>query len=195
MSKARFISSAQLRLPPGREGSRVVTVSAAPGSTERGSGLSNSAHRRRAVLTTLARARVRYEHAVIDEEVGARPRDERCEAADELQWIEQEVRRAVRPRGAQFDADRAVVEKLQPILCDGRAQKIATKPFSTLPVACGDGHRGVEVEACDVRVHRLARREPRRPRVEADAPHQRAGIAAVARSSQTPSSPARASAS
>jgi hypothetical protein len=64
--------------------------------------------------------RPRREHAVIEHQVDPRPRHQRGQTFEQLDRIEDEVRRAVRPSAAQLERDGAVGQLLKPVLPDCR---------------------------------------------------------------------------
>jgi hypothetical protein len=62
---------------------------------------------------------------VIQDQVDAGPRCERPEALQQLDRLEQEMRRPVRPGAPQCEPDLAVVDEFEAIVCHGRPQRIA----------------------------------------------------------------------
>ncbi|PCC72514.1 hypothetical protein SAMN02745121_08791 [Nannocystis exedens] len=54
---------------------------------------------------------------------------------------------AAAPRGLEVDADAAIGERLDGVVCEGRAKEVAAEAFELLAIAAIDGRRGVEVHA------------------------------------------------
>jgi hypothetical protein len=54
---------------------------------------------------------------------------------------------AAAPWGLEVDADAAALERLDGVVCEGRAQELAAEPLELLAVAAVDGRRGVQVHA------------------------------------------------
>jgi hypothetical protein len=69
-----------------------------------------------------APARVRREHAVVEDQVDARARGEGGELFEELHRREEQMARAVRPGRLQREQDAVVAHASQPLLRDARAQ-------------------------------------------------------------------------
>ncbi len=87
------------------------------------------------------------EHAVVEEKIDARLRDQNGELLQELDWGEDEGAGAVGPRMRERKADAPVGEELDPLLRERRAQKIVAQALE--PRAVVGAHRapGVEIEA------------------------------------------------
>jgi hypothetical protein len=77
---------------------------------------------------------------------------ERGEASQEGERFEHEVGRAVVIAALELEGDVAVGREAQPFAGDRRAGALAQHLLEALPIACGDGDVGVQVEALVVRV-------------------------------------------
>jgi len=94
-----------------------------------------------------AEVMVAGEDAEVADHVKARRRDEGAQAGQELVDVHVGVGDAAAPRGLEVDADAAAFERLDGVLCEGRAQEVAAEAFELLTVAAIDGRGGVEVHA------------------------------------------------
>ena len=81
---------------------------------------------------------------MVDGEVLAGPRDERCQASEQLLRFEHEVARAVAPFILELDANAAVVEQLETLLRDRGSSQVATEALQGVAVVRTDRDRGVE---------------------------------------------------
>jgi hypothetical protein len=99
---------------------------------------------------------------VIQGQVCARPRDHPStllgmtlslskgqdrEALQEVDGVEHEVRRAVRPRAPEARDDLPLRGEAEPVLRHRRSQGVPTEPLETLPRVGGDVHARMEIES------------------------------------------------
>jgi len=82
-------------------------------------------------------------HAVVEHEVDPRPWGERGQLLEQLQRLEHELARAIRPRRLERERDAAIVEEPEPVLRHRRAEQIAAELFQARAVRCW--HRDVGV--------------------------------------------------
>ena len=69
------------------------------------------------------------EHAVVEHQVDAGPRDERRQFLEQPQGLEHELAGAVRPRRLQRQHDPAIVEESEPVLRHCWPEQIAAQLF------------------------------------------------------------------
>ena len=100
--------------------------------------------------------RARGQHAIVENQVDARPRCQRGEALEQFHGVKQQMRSAVRPWAPQLEADLAIGRPLEPLLGDGRPQGVAGDALQPVALVRVDADAGVEVET---RVPRVARPE------------------------------------
>ena len=67
---------------------------------------------------------------IVENQVDPRPRRQDGEPLQQLQRIEAQVRRAVRPAVPQREADRPLGTDAQPVLRECRPQRVATKTLA-----------------------------------------------------------------
>ena len=108
---------------------------------------------------------------MIEEQVDPRARHQGHETLQQLRGREHQMRRPIRPRPLQRHGDPSVVQPLHALLPERRAQQVLAEPLEARPIAGGDVHGSVEVEAGIVRVERNVALDPRRVRVAAH-PHR-----------------------
>jgi len=89
---------------------------------------------------------VRREHTEISDEVKARRRDDRSDAAEQIVGLEQDRDGAVAPGLLQAVAELAARELLQAFLRDRRPAEVAAEPLEPGAVARADGDGGMDVE-------------------------------------------------
>jgi len=90
---------------------------------------------------------VRREHAVVARQVHARCRHQGRETGDEVQRLEDDVRRAVPVRRLQGVAHPALGREGQPALGQGWPGDVAAQALQGFPVPTPDRHAGVQGEA------------------------------------------------
>jgi hypothetical protein len=118
---------------------------------------------------------MRRKHAVVEDEVDPRPRGQRGELLEQLQRLEHEMARAVRPGGLERERNAAIGQEAEPVLSHRRPEQIAAELFQAR--AIGGRHRdvGVEIEAREMRAPGGGREHPRRVGIVPHAPHPGAG--------------------
>jgi hypothetical protein len=104
---------------------------------------------------------MRREDAVVQDQVDARPwrdpstslgvtlslpKGERGQPFEEFERVEDQLRRAVGPPMAQLEHDLPVARQVQPVLRDGRSQRVPAHAFEPLPVSRGHDEVGVQIE-------------------------------------------------
>lgn len=121
--------------------------------------------------------RSRPQHAVIQQQVDPRPRGQRRQPFQQLQWLEHEVRRPIRPPVAQIQHHLPLGRQVQPLLRDRRAERVPAQPLEPRAIPRWDDDARVQVEAVPPRVARSeARRcERQQLRRRATAAHRRTG--------------------
>ena len=87
------------------------------------------------------------EDAVVKHEIDPRARRQSRQLLEELQRLEQEMTRAVRPRGLEREQNAAVAQESEAVLRDRRAQQIPAELLEARAVPGGHGDVGMEVEA------------------------------------------------
>jgi hypothetical protein len=81
-----------------------------------------------------------------------RPRCQGGQPFQQLQRIEAQMRRAVRPAVPERQPDLAVTGPVQPLLRQGRPQRVATHPLQPIAVARSNHEPGMQIEAVGARV-------------------------------------------
>ena len=90
--------------------------------------------------------------AVVEDDVDARAGRQRRQALEQGDRLEAEVRGSVAPRRLEGHEDRAVRPQREPLLGDGRAQKIAAELLESIPILARDGDGAMQVEAVTPRL-------------------------------------------
>jgi hypothetical protein len=116
---------------------------------------------------------MRREHAVVEHEVHPRPWRERGELLEQLQRLEHEMARAIRPRGLEREHDAAIVQEPESVLSHRRAEQIAAELFQARAIRGRHGDVGVQIEASEMRVPGRGRQHPRCVRIVPHALHAR----------------------
>lgn len=94
----------------------------------------------------------RREHTVVQHQVDPRPWRQHGQPFQQLQRIEAQMRRAIRPAVPQRQPDLAVTGPVQPLLGEGRAQREAAHPLQPIAVAGSNDESGVPIEPVGARV-------------------------------------------
>src|SRR5262245_32312127 len=109
---------------------------------------------RRRWLDAGAPGGVGAQDAVVQDQVDSRPRGQCREALQELDRIEQDMRRAVRPAMPELEKHLPSVRQVNPIVRHGWSQRIPARPFEPGPIVGGHDHRRMEIEPVPMRVTR-----------------------------------------
>jgi hypothetical protein len=94
----------------------------------------------------------RREHTVVQHEVDPRPWRQHGQPFQQLQRIEAQMRRAIRPAVPQRQPDLTVTGPVQPLLGQGRAQRVAAHALQPIAVAGSNHESGVQIEPVGARV-------------------------------------------
>ena len=97
---------------------------------------------------------------VVEDDVDPRARRQRCEAFQQFDRFEQQVRGAVAPFRFQGQEHAAIGGARQPLLRDRRPEHVARKLFEAVAIVRRDGDVGVEVEALEVGLARAGGGHP-----------------------------------
>jgi len=89
---------------------------------------------------------------MIQDQVDARPRCQHREALEQFNWVEEQVGGPVGPPAPESEPHLPLRRQTEPILRDGRPQRVPGHAFEALPLACGHKEAGMEVEAIVARV-------------------------------------------
>jgi hypothetical protein len=89
---------------------------------------------------------VRTEHAVIQHEIDPRARCERRQPLQELEWVEQQVGRAIRPSMAQLHEHLPRVGQAGSVVRHRRPQHVATDAFQPRAITTRNHHTSMQVE-------------------------------------------------
>ena len=112
---------------------------------------------------------------MVEDQVDAWARRDRCQAFQEFVRGKDQVARAVMPRARERAEHATVGEARQPFLRERWAQKVADEALEPGTVVGADGTIGVEIETLEVRVARADRPDPRGIGRAADAQDRCAG--------------------
>jgi hypothetical protein len=121
---------------------------------------------------------MRGEDPVIEQQVDRGPRSDRGELLQQLDGLEQKMRRAIAPHRPEFDEDAAVGAELDVVLGEGRAEEVAAELFEAGPIVGGNPDIGVEIEAIELGLAGAARGGMAEIRLVAEAADAGAGAGA-----------------
>ena len=92
----------------------------------------------------IPRARARREHTVISHLMGPRWRHQRREPLEQLRALHHDVRRPVPPWRLEPIGNPTITQLFEPLQRERRTCHIATQPFESAPVPCGNSHVGMK---------------------------------------------------
>src|SRR5438552_4156447 len=111
------------------------------------------------------------EDAVIKHQIDPGARRPSRQLFQPVETLEEQMARAVCPGRLEREQNAAVTQEPEPVLTDGRAQKVAAELLEPRAVPAWHCDIGMEVEAIEMRVPRGAGEDPRGVRLLAHAPH------------------------
>jgi hypothetical protein len=96
------------------------------------------------------------ENAVIQDQVDRRPRDDGRELLQELDGLEEQVRRAIAPHRLELDEEASIGAEADAVLGERGAEEVAAELLEAGAIVWGDPDVGVEVEAVELGLARAA---------------------------------------
>ena len=91
--------------------------------------------------------RARRQHAVVQDQIDARSRNQRGQAFEQLRRLEDEMRCAIGPAATQFEDDLALRHDLKTILPERWAQRVPAQPLQAVAGSSGNQNTRVQVES------------------------------------------------